>query len=149
MLEFYPGGVLQLSCDRDDQMGAKIKTENNTQGFHQNPKKSLDQTITPKKSHAKFPSLKISQKALKGVTQKINWKLNVCICSWDSQALPQIFILFWIPQKVPTYTPVNQVTQKNTCQIFPPKRIPETKISSPLKSFSRPKYPWGNINVGY
>lgn len=138
MLEFYPGRVLRLSCDRDDRVGAKIKTENNPQRFHQNPKKS----------HSKFPSLKISQKALKGITQKINWKLNVCICGWDSRAQPPIFILFWIPQKVPTYTPVNQVTQKNTCQIFPPKRIPETKISSPQKSFSRPKYPLGNYKRG-
>ena len=145
MLEFYPGRVLRLSCDRDDRMGAKIKTENNPQGFHQNPKKSLDQKSTPKKSHAKFPSLKISQKALKGMTHKINWKLNVCICSWDSRAQPRIFILFWIPQKVPSYTPVNQVTQKNTCQIFPPKRIPETKISSPQKSFFSSKVPHGEL----
>ena len=148
MLEFYPGRVLRLSCDRDDRVGVKIKTENNPQRFRQNPKKSLDQKLTPKKFHAKFPSLKISQKALKGITQKINWKLNVCICGWDSQAQPPIFILFWIPQKVPTYTPVNQVTQKNTCQIFPPKRIPETKISSPQKSFSRQKYPLGNYKRG-
>ena len=148
MLEFYPDRVLRLSCDRDDRVGAKIKTENNPQRFHQNPKKSLDQKLTPKKSHAKFPSLKISQKALKGITQKINWKLNVCICGWDSRAQPPIFILFWIPQKVPTCTPVNQVTQKNTCQIFPPKRILERKISSPQKSFSRPKYPLGNYKRG-
>ena len=148
MLEFYPGRVLRLSCDRDDRVGVKIKTENNPQRFRQNPKKSLDQKLTPKKSHAKFPSLKIAQKALKGITQKINWKLNVCICGWDSQTQPPIFILFWIPQKVPTYTPVNQVTQKNTCQIFPPKRIPETKISSPQKSFCRPKYPLGNYKRG-
>lgn len=61
---------------------------------------------------------------------------------------PRIFILFLIPQKVPTlYTPVNQVTQKNTCQIFPPKRIPETEISSPQKFFSHPKYPLGNYNI--
>ena len=78
MLEFYPGRVLRLSCDRDDRVGAKIKTENNPQRFHQNRKKSLDQKLTPKKSHAKFPSLKISQKALKGITQKINCKLNEC-----------------------------------------------------------------------
>ena len=55
---------------------------------------------------------------------------------------------FEYPKKVPTYTPVNQVTQKNTCQIFPPKRIPETKISSPQKSFCRPKYPLGNYKRG-
>ena len=60
-------------------------------------------------------------------------------------AQPPIFILFWIPQKVPTYTPVNQVTQKNTCQIFPPKRIPETKISSPPKILLSSKVPPGEL----
>ena len=45
-------GVLRILSDKDDWMqGAKIKTR-------QNPKKSLDQIINPKKSHAKFPSLK-------------------------------------------------------------------------------------------
>ena len=43
------GGVLRISSDRDDQMGAK----------KQNPKNSLDQILTPIKSHSKFlrPSL--------------------------------------------------------------------------------------------
>lgn len=45
-------GVLRiLSYKGDSMQGAKIKTR-------QNPKKSLDQIINPKKSHAKFPSLK-------------------------------------------------------------------------------------------
>ena len=42
------GGSLQISSDRDDQMGAKVKT----------PKKSLDENLTPKKSLANFPSHK-------------------------------------------------------------------------------------------
>ena len=41
--------------------GAKIKT----------PKKSLDQNLAPKKSHAEFPSLKNFQKALNDITRKI------------------------------------------------------------------------------
>ena len=81
MLEFYPGRVLRLSCDRDDRMGAKIKTKNNPQGFHQNPKKSLDQKLTPKKSHAKFLSPKISQKALKGHNTK-NKLETECLYLW-------------------------------------------------------------------
>ena len=32
----------------------------------------------------------------------------------------------------------NQATQKNTCQIFVPKKIPESKISNPEKSFDHP-----------
>ena len=46
-------GVLWISSYKDDRMGAKIKP----------PQKSLDQKLTPKKSHAKFPSLKNFQKA--------------------------------------------------------------------------------------
>ena len=37
-------------------MGAKIKTQKNPLGFKQNPIKSLDQNLSPKKSHAEFPS---------------------------------------------------------------------------------------------
>ena len=53
-----PVGVLRMSSDRDDRMGAKIKNPKNPKGFKQNPTKSLDQNLTPKKSHAKFPSYK-------------------------------------------------------------------------------------------
>ena len=47
-------------------MGAKIKTQ----------KKSLDQILIPKKSHAKFPSLKNFQKALNDKTWKIIYLIN-------------------------------------------------------------------------
>ena len=49
-----PGGVLGISSDRDDQMEAKVKTQKNPEGFQQNPKKTLDQKLTPKKSHADY-----------------------------------------------------------------------------------------------
>ena len=58
-----PWGILRISSERDDRMGAKIKTQQNPQGFKQNPpKKSLDQNLTLKKSHAKFPSHKNFQR---------------------------------------------------------------------------------------
>ena len=42
---------------------------------------------------------------------------------------------------VPTKNPYpNQATQKNTCQIFVPKKIPESKISNPKKSFDHPRH---------
>ena len=53
------GGVLGISSDGDDRKGAKIKTQKNPLGFQQNPKKSLDQKLTRKKSHAEFLTLKI------------------------------------------------------------------------------------------
>ena len=55
----------------------------------------------------------------------------------DTRALPRIFRLFLIPKKNP-YS--NQATQKNTCQIFLPKKIPESKISNPKKSFDHPRH---------
>ena len=33
------GAILQVSSDRDDRMGAKIKTQKNSLGFQQNPQK--------------------------------------------------------------------------------------------------------------
>ena len=50
------GYLLRISSDRDDRMGAKIKSQKNPLGFKQNPKKSLHQNLSPKKSHAEFPS---------------------------------------------------------------------------------------------
>ena len=38
------------------------KNPKNPEGFQQNPKKFKDKTLTPKKSHAKFLSLKNLQK---------------------------------------------------------------------------------------
>ena len=64
MYLWAPREVLQITSDGDDQMGAKIKTPKNPSSFQQNPKKSLDQKLTPKKSHAEFLSLKNFQKGL-------------------------------------------------------------------------------------
>ena len=38
------------------------------------------------------------------------------------------------------YLYLNQATQKNTCQIFLPKKIPQSKISNPKKSFYHPRH---------
>ena len=67
------GGVLWISIDGNDRMGAKIKT----------PKKLLDQELTPKKSHAEFPSLR-----------KFGCTLFAEQRGWDTQAIPRIFRLF-------------------------------------------------------
>ena len=55
------GCLLRISSERDDRMGAKIRT----------PKKSLGPATKPKKSHAEFPSHKNFQKALNDVIIKI------------------------------------------------------------------------------
>ena len=49
-----PGGVLGISSDGDDRMEPKVKTQKNPLGFQQNPKKSLDQKLTPKKIPCRF-----------------------------------------------------------------------------------------------
>ena len=76
-------GVLLISSDWNDQMGAKIKTQKNPWDIQQNLKKSLDQHLTPNKSHAEFLSNKNFQKALDDTT----WKIE---------------ILVLIPKKIPT-----------------------------------------------
>ena len=51
---------------------------------------------------------------LKPVDKHDNWEIN----------------LVNLVQKNPY---LNQATQKDTCHIFPPKKIPESKISNPTK----------------
>ena len=77
-------------------MGTKIKTEKKPRGYQQNPKKSLDQKLTPQKSHAEFSSLKNLQKALNYITRcaLFGYTLFAELRGRDTQALPGIFTLF-------------------------------------------------------
>ena len=86
-----PGGVLQVLSDRDDWMGAKIKT----------PKKSLDQNLTPKKSLAEFPSHKNLQKTLNYITRKTETLvLNTPKNTYLNQATPRKYLpKFSYPKK--------------------------------------------------
>ena len=45
-------------------------------GKNKNPTKSLEQDLTPKKSHAEFPSHKKFQKALNDITRKIDRNMS-------------------------------------------------------------------------
>jgi len=53
-----PGGVLRISSDEDDWMGAKIKTQKIPRGSDKTLQKPLAQKLILKKSHAEFLSLK-------------------------------------------------------------------------------------------
>ena len=61
---FCPGGILRISRHRDDRMGLIINPppprKKKTRAFNKTHKKTLDQKLTPKKSHAEFLSLKKS-----------------------------------------------------------------------------------------
>ena len=85
------GGVLRISSDRDDQMGGK----------NQNPKNSLDQILSPIKSHSKF--LRPSLGEFFFGELRCRHKSSECF-------------------EYPKNPYLNQSTQENTCQIFLPKK---------------------------
>ena len=106
------------------------------------PKIPKPKISPPKKSHAKFLSRKIFSKQ-----NNFGCTLFAKPHHQDTQSLPQI---------------LDQATQKNTCQIFLPKKILESKISNPKKSCDHPchlkswvpptpgvliKLPWFKFNV--
>ena len=73
------------------------------------PKKSLDQNLTPKKSHAESLSHKNFQKALNDIT----------------------IMNLQIVLNTPKNPFVNQAAKKILAKIFLPKKIPKPKISNP------------------
>ena len=94
------------------------------------PKKSLDQKLAPKKSHAE--SLSLSRR-----TRRSGFSvgtITILQTVLNSQNNPYLLI------KPP---------QKNSCQILLPKKILESKISNPPKSCVHPCHlkseypPWG------
>ena len=81
-------------------MWAKIKTQKNILGFKQNTKNSLDQNLTPQKSHAEFPTHK-------------NFERN------NAAGIHGNYHII-----TPQNPYLNQATKKNTCQNFPiPKNL--------------------------
>ena len=105
---YHPTGVLWISSDRVVRMGAKIKTQKIPLGFKQNPKKSLDQNLSPQKSHAEFLTHKKFRKALNGIT----WKIVTLVLN---------------NQKIPY---VNQANQKMTPKFSHPKKSQNQKFET-------------------
>lgn len=95
----------------------------------------------PKNSHAKFPSLiiwllnrcNLMRQMLKQPQNNATGKFGHYHESWDCFK-PGVPV--WT-QKTPY---LNQITQKNTSQIFQPKKIRQSKISNPKKTFDHPRY---------
>ena len=105
-------------------MGAKLKTQEYPKASNKTPKKYLHQKLTQKNPMPNFRALKIPRKQNKFVCTYSQTRYAAMI-PW---ALTRIFRLFWITEKIPA---TNQATQKNTCQIFLPQKIPESKLSNP------------------
>ena len=109
------GGVLRISSYEDDQKGEKAK-----------PQKFLDQKLTPKNPW------RISEPQKFAECMKFNTK-NKNITNW----LFVFVCLFIIPSEssycfeYPKKSYLNQATLKNTCKIYLPQNIPESKISNP------------------
>ena len=106
-------------------------------GLPTKPQKIPGSKLTPKKSYAESPRLKVSQKVLYFISRRTMWP-GWCGYFYPG-ALPRIFRLFWITKKkIPTSIKPHQ-KKKNTCQIFlPKKKLSESKISNTKKSFDRP-----------
>ena len=103
---------------------------------NQNPQNFLAQKLTPKKSHADFPSLKNFHKALNDVTRKIKLQKRVCLyfirrTTRDAQALPRI------PPPPP----------KSWNRKFQTHKIPLLSHSLRIGSTPPPRLPLRNISI--
>ena len=135
------GGVLQISSDGDEQMGAKIKTQKNPLDFQQNQETSLDQKLTPKKSHAEFPSLQISRKHSMIWHEK--WSFQKQVWSYFiRRSMPPRYARTYTNLQMVLNTPTNpylsQAIKKILAKISYPKKNAESKISNPKKPFDHP-----------
>ena len=57
---------------------------------------------------------------------------------WDRRALLTTNLQIVLNTQTKTNPYLSQATQKNTCQIFLPKKLPQTTISNPQKFFEHP-----------
>ena len=106
---YHPRGYSRFQVTGMFEWGQKSKPKKFPWASNKTPKKSLDQNLTPQKFHAEFLCHKNFQKALNGVTRKL-----------ETLVLNSQKILY-----------LNQATQKITCQNFPTQKISKTKISNP------------------
>ena len=107
-----PSGVLRISSDWDDLMGAKIKMRKNPWGFQQKPKISRKQKITPNKSHIELRSR-------------------------DTRALQHICRMFEIPKKslFKSTPPQKKKYLLNFSTIRRPPPLPLPKKSPGIENF--------------
>ena len=132
----WGGGILRISSDRDDRMGPKIKTQKSPWDSQQNPKKSLDQKLSPQKSHAEFLSLENLQKG-KPVCLYLNHRTT-----WLGYAGTMTNLQIVLNSQKNPY--LNQATQKNIlAKFFYPKKSQNQKFQTQKNSWITLVIPWG------
>ena len=121
--------------------GQKSKPQKIPKASNKTPQKSLDQNLTPKKSHAEFPSHQNFVKALNNTTRKIETLVMECLCLFIHYTIWEL--LFHESSDCLEYPKKSLLKssdpKKILGNIFLPKKIPEVKNFKPqLKSFDHP-----------
>ena len=104
------GRVLQISGDRDDQIGAKVKT----------PKNPWTKILIPQKSHSDFPSHKNFQRNYTATIRR-NYHKSSDRFEYQKKSLLK-----------------SNYPQKYLAKFSYPDKIRKSKISNPKKSFDHP-----------
>ena len=110
-------------------MGAKIKSQKNPYGFHQNPPKIVGSQINPPKNPMpNFPALKSPEsKTSLVVFIHRTTQLGYAGTTMNLQIVSNT-------PKIPTKSSHPKIYLSN----FPTQKIPRSKISNPKKSFCHP-----------
>ena len=117
----------QILSDGDDGIGAKIKT--------------------PKNSQSEFPGRVLLRIKYNPTCFAVVLTFNALHCICFIKTVIKSFLKYFKAEirdsdciECPKNPYLNQATQKNTWQFFLPKKLPESKISNPKKSFHQPRH---------
>ena len=124
-----PGGVTPDFKWQGWSNGGKNQNPKKSLGLQTNAKNSLDQILSPQKSHAEFPSHKNFQR---NYTARIRRDHTQELSHAGTITTLQIV---WNTQKNPY---LNQPTQKNTCQNFSTPKNPQIENFTPIKILHHP-----------
>ena len=117
--------VLRISSDRDDRMGAKIKTKQKSLGLH---------TIPPNIPEPKFnrPENPMPTFQATKIARKQRLLQNKFGFTWLTELRGRAYAGTWPPKSllISSYP--------KECLPFLPKKVPKSKISNSKKSFNYP-----------
>ena len=118
-------------------------------GKNQNPKKFLDQNLTPQKSHAEFPSHKNFQKAEAVAKQVWFYTLftKLTLLGVCGNYRKSANLLFLIPKQIPTliklpkkYLPKVSYPKKSQNQTFQTPQNPRSSLLLEIQKTRNPEY---------